>query len=120
MPTRSANIFKATRDLLALLAPHSRNSSKHKSGMDAQSHALLSALNELGRRHDGSKECTAAIKDVREALYGAVAMSQQQPVRIGKPTSLSDRAEHNDAAAAAEQHADASFDPRADEHWSRW
>ena len=57
--------------------------------MDAQSHALLSALNELGRRHDGSKECTAAIKDVREAL-------------------------------AAEQHADAAFDPRADEHWSRW
>ncbi len=89
MPTRSANIFKAARDLLAVLAPHSRNSSKHKSGMDAQSHALLSALKELGRRHDGSKECTAAIKDVRKAL-------------------------------AAEQQADAAFDPRADEHWSRW
>ena len=89
MQTRSANIFAAARELLARTAPHSGNSSKHKSGMGAQAHALLSAPKELGRRHDGSKECTAAIKDVREAL-------------------------------AAEQHADAAFDPRADEHWSRW
>jgi len=30
--------------------------------------ALTTALKELGRRHDGSKECTEAIKQVREAL----------------------------------------------------
>lgn len=35
-----------------------------------QTAALTTALKELGRRHDGSKECTQAIKQVRTALEG--------------------------------------------------
>ena len=36
--------------------------------IEIQHDALTTSLRELGRRHDGSKECTEAIKQIREAL----------------------------------------------------
>ena len=94
MTTRSANIIEAARELLGLPALHSGHSSLSERMRPAPQSGLR-----------------------RPSAYGAGA-GQRQPARIDGLVFLSDRAA-GDPTAAAEQQADAAFDPRRDQHWSR-
>ncbi len=95
MERHSASIRQTARQLLAVpAAAWSRHRSLSERMRPAQ---------QLGLR--------------RPSEYGAGA-GQRQPARIDGLVFLSDRAA-GDPAAAAEQQADAAFDPRRDQHWSR-
>ena len=55
-------------DVPALAGDMARVISKRDGVIKLQRAALTTALKELGRRHNGSPECTEAIKQIREAL----------------------------------------------------
>ena len=94
MERHSASILEAARELLAVpAAAWSRHRSLSERMRPAQ---------QLGLR--------------RPSAYGAAA-GERQPARIDGVVFLRDRAA-GDPAAAAEQQADAAFDPRRDQHWS--
>ena len=95
MPTRSANIFEAARELLALPALYSPNSSLSERMRPVQQAALR-----------------------RPSEYAGAA-GERQPARIDGLVFLTDQTGGGHPATPSIPKADASFDPRMDQRRAR-